>query len=131
MEFNELPQEVQQRLLEESKNLSKKNQNTAYRISLYNPNGTRHFFAIRKQLQWSDDKGNYMPYGGGSYWYTYYYVVGFKAYKDVLGEIDYKLVDSVSCKNVILKNGEKVQVKGVFKTKSEVLELVKKIGFTF
>ena len=49
-------------------NLHNRSINSAYEVLLYNQPGTRYFHARRHQNSWYDDKGNYMPFGGGSEW---------------------------------------------------------------
>ena len=72
MKFCDLPIETQQRLNCERLNLHNRSINSAYEVLLYNQPGTRYFHARRHQNSWSDDKGNYMPFGGGSEWTLQY-----------------------------------------------------------
>ena len=77
MIFKDLPSETKQRLLREQTQLHKKNVNTPYRVHIYNFLGTRYFYARRVCESWADDKGNSMPFGGGTHWVIAYGAVGF------------------------------------------------------
>ena len=87
MKFCDLPIETQQRLNCERLNLHNRSINSAYEVLLYNQPGTRYFHARRHQNSWSDDKGNYMPFGGGSEWTLQYGCIGFSRKKQVMGTI--------------------------------------------
>lgn len=69
MMLDDLDIDIKNSLLESRKNLcSEWKENTAYRVCFTNPEGTRYFRAVRCCVSWGDDKGNYMPFGGGTYW---------------------------------------------------------------
>ena len=72
MKFSELPIDTQQRLNDERSKLSNRSINNANEVLLYNQSGSRFFSARRHQSSWQDDKGNYMPFGGGSEWTVRY-----------------------------------------------------------
>ena len=91
MKFNELPMEIQEQLNSERDAIKGKCINTPYEIHIYNADGTRYFYAHRVSISWNDDKGNYMPFGGGSYWEVRYGVVQIEAYKNPIGQRDYRL----------------------------------------
>ena len=62
MKFEELPAEVQQQLAQQRAELASKRINTAYRVELYNADGTRYIEAARCCKSWNDDKAG--PYNG-------------------------------------------------------------------
>lgn len=71
--LDDLDIEIKNELLEQRKELcSKWKQNSAYDICFTNTDGTRYFKAKRVVLSWNDDKGHYMPFGGGTYWQIRY-----------------------------------------------------------
>ncbi len=81
------------------------------------------FSARRHQSSWQDDKGNYMPFGGGSEWTIRYGCIGFVRRKQVMGydyELDYGRVYSKSANGTIIPSS--------VKTKKEVLSIAKSIG---
>ena len=123
MIFKDLPSETKQRLLREQTQLHKKNVKTPYHVHIYNFLGTRYFYARRVCEAWADDKGNSMPFGGGTHWVIAYGAVGFSRYRNPVGEIDYKLID-----------GQKFSSRGDvcipkrLATKKEVMALIKSIG---
>ena len=98
MKFCDLPIDTRQRLNCERLNLHNRSINSAYEVLLYNQLGTRYFHARRHQNSWYDDKGNYMPFGGGSEWTLQYGCIGFSRKKQVMG-YDYV---SVSYTNLTL-----------------------------
>lgn len=124
MKLAELPQEAQEQLKFERTTLKHKCINTAYRIELYNEQGTRYFVASRCCQSWNDDKGNYMPFGGGSYWSIQYGAVQFRSYKSCVGTREYELCNGKRYG----KSANGTEIPSRLNTKKEVLELVKKIG---
>ena len=116
MKFSELPIETQKQLLKERDELSNKSVNTPYRIHVYSFDGKRYLTAVRRQRSWSDNRGNYMPFGGGSYWDVTYGEVNFRRFRNPVGEWDYELVDG----NVIRKF--------IQDTKKEVISAIKSFG---
>ena len=69
MQLSDLNQEIQQKMRKDRALLHQTmKRNTPFEICFTNEEGTRYFKAIRKQHPFTDDKGNYMPYGGGSYY---------------------------------------------------------------
>lgn len=123
MTFKELPSETKKRLLEEQAQLHKKNVNTPYCVRIYNFLGTRYFYARRVCEAWSDDKGNSMPFGGGTHWVIAYGAVAFARYRNPVGEIDYELVDGR-----MFSNRGDVCIPKRLATKKEVMALIKAIG---
>lgn len=121
--FNELPVEVQERLKNEQLNLCNCSFNNSYEILIYNQSGTRFFRAKRYQNSWQDNKGNYMPFGGGSQWIIKYGCMGFIYKKQIMG-YDYELTYG-TCYNKS-KNG--TIIPNSVKTKKEVIEIIKSIG---
>lgn len=124
MKLSELPVEVQQQLAQQRAELSGKRINTAYRVELYNVDGTRYFEAARVSQPWSNDKGAYMPFGGGTYWTIRYGAVQWAIRKDPLGGKAYELCNGKQYTKSL--NG--VEIPARLNTKKEVLALVKKIG---
>lgn len=123
MKFSDLPIEIQQRLNCERLNLRNRSINSAYEVLLYNQLGTRYFHARRHQNSWSDDKGNYMPFGGGSEWTLQYGCIGFSRKKQVMG-YDYEL-----CRGkTYSKSANGTIIPASVKTKKEVLSIAKAIG---
>lgn len=123
MKFNELPIEIQQRLNSERLELCKYPINSAYEILLYNQAGTRYFYARRHQSSWYDDKGNYMPFGGGSEWSIKYGCVVFSRERQVIG-FDYELRHG-KCYSKSA-NGTVIPVS--VKSKQEAINIAKAIG---
>lgn len=124
MKFNELPVAVQERLNRERLTLKDKNYSGAYDIRLYNDAGTRYFSARRKQYSWNNDKGAYMPFGGGSRWYISYGCVQFERFRNPVGEIDYRLCDG----KTYGKSANGTVIPRELGTKKEVLAVIKSIG---
>ncbi len=124
MKFSELPTEVQQQLTNERAELAARKINTAYRVEVYNAEGTRYFEAFRCCNSWSDDKGNYMPFGGGTYWTIRYGAVQFHIGKDPFGGKAYSLCNGKTYGKSL--NG--TEIPAHLDTKKEVLALIKKIG---
>lgn len=123
MKFSELPTDTQQRLNDERSKLSNRTINNAYEVLLYNKSGTRFFSARRHQSSWQDDKGNYMPFGGGSEWTVRYGCIGFVRRKQVMGydyELGYGRVYSKSANGTVIPSS--------VKTKKEVYDVAKAIG---
>lgn len=123
MLFSELPIETQTRLNSERLELCKKQENTSYCILLYNEAGTRYLLATRHQHSWNDDKGHYMPFGGGSEWSVKYGQVGFARVRQAIG-FDYDLVRG----KCFIKSRNGVEIPKSVKTKKEVLSIAKQIG---
>lgn len=121
MKFNELKEEYQQDLMLQIDKLVNTARNTPYVVNVYTK--TRHFYARRVCKCWSDDRGNYMPFGGGSYWKVIYCSLGFARRIDPFGGIYYEIVDG---KQFASKGDVIVENKG---TKKEVLELARQLGF--
>ena len=123
MKFSELPIDTQQRLNDERSKLSNRSINNANEVLLYNQSGSRFFSARRHQSSWQDDKGNYMPFGGGSEWTVRYGCVGFARKKQVLG-YDYELAEG----KLYSKSSNGTVIPSSVKTKKEVLSIAKSIG---
>ena len=124
MKFNELPIEIQEQLNAEREELKSKHINTPYKIHIYNADGTRYFCANRVCRSWNDNKGNYMPFGGGTYWTLIYGKVQFQRYRNVMGETDYSLCDGDCFK----KSANGTIIPSRVETKKEVLGIIKQIG---
>jgi hypothetical protein len=123
MKLSELPAEVQQQLAQQRAELSGKRINTAYRVELYNADGTRYFEAARRRL-WIDDKGNYVLFGGRHVWTIRYGAVQWAVRKDPLGGKAYELCNGKQYGKSV--NG--TEIPKSLNTKKEVLALVKSIG---
>lgn len=124
MKFSELPIEVQEHLNEEQKALIHKNINTAYKIHIYNENGTRYFVATRVCHPWNDNKGNYMPFGGGTSWNIRYGQVGFRSFRNPVGQRDYELCNG----KAFTKSANGTIIPASLPKKSDVINLIKAIG---
>lgn len=124
MKFNELPIEIQEQLNKEREELKGKTTNTPYVIYLYNNEGTRYLYARRICRSYNDDKGNYMPFGGGTYWTITYGKVQFERYRNMMGETDYRLCDGLH----FGKSANGTIIPSKVETKKEVIELIKQIG---
>ena len=126
MKLDDLGSKIKNELLEQRKELcSKWKQNSAYDICFTNTDGTRYFKAMRVVLSWNDDKGHYMPFGGGTYWKIRYGKIKWATVKNPVGGKDYVWVQS---RETFSKsaNGTVIPIK--LKTKKEVLEIAKQIG---
>ncbi|MBP7856835.1 MAG: hypothetical protein KAZ98_03055 [Prevotella sp.] len=124
MKFNELPTDVQDQLNAEREKIKNKSVNTPYVVHIYNADGTRYFYARRVSEPWSDTKGNYMPFGGGSHWKLTYGAVQFEGYKNPVGERDYRLCDG----KTYGKSANGTVIPRVLGSKKEVLSIIKQIG---
>lgn len=124
MKFEELPAEVQQQLAQQRAELAGKRINTAYRVELYNADGTRYIEAVRCCKSWNDDKGHAMPFGGGTYWTIRYGAVQWQTRKDPLGGKAYELCNGKQYGKS--RNG--VEIPNRLNTKKEVTALIKSIG---
>ena len=124
MKFEELPAEVQQQLAQQRAELAGKRINTAYRVELYNADGTRYIEAVRCCKSWNDDKGHAMPFGGGTYWTIRYGAVQWQTRKDPLGGKAYELCSGKQYGKS--RNG--VEIPNRLNTKKEVIALIKSIG---
>ena len=95
MKLDDLDIEIKNELLEQRKELcSKWKQNSAYDICFTNTDGTRYFKAKRVVLSWNDDKGHYMPFGGGTYWQIRYGKIKWATEKNPIGGTVYVWVQS-------------------------------------
>ena len=125
MKLNELPQEIQDKMRDERKSLVKTwHRNDPYYICFVNEDGTRYFEASRHCYDWSNDRGAYMPFGGGSYWTISYGKIKWKSYTD-LGETCYKWVCS---SETFGKAANGTEIPKRLDTKKEVLAVAKAIG---
>lgn len=99
--------------------------NNSYEVCFVNKEGTRYFSAIRKCISWNDDKGNYMPFGGGSVWYVSYGKIQWDRMKQIMG----KDFDYYWCKgSKFTKSQNGTIIPKTVNTKKEVMDLVKMIG---
>lgn len=124
MKLSELPTEIQQQLAHEKLLLPSRKRNTGYEVLLYNAEGTRYFYAKRYCAPWWDDKGHYMPFGGGTYWEIAYGAVQFRKYKSCCGTTEYELCDGKRYG----KSANGTEIPRRLGSKKEVLELIRKIG---
>lgn len=124
MKFSELAKQVQERLVKEKNNLHSKNINTSYEVLVYNEAGSRFFNAKRVQSSWQDNRGSYMPFGGGSKWILRYGEVGFRTYRNPVGEMDAEL-----CMGRLFgKSSNGTSIPKSVDTKKEVLAIIDQIG---
>ena len=124
MNLSELPIEVQNQLAKERLALANTVVNNQYTVKFYNSDGTRYFYARRSQEPWWDNKGNYMPFGGGSHWNIVYGAVQFRCYKSCMGTREYELCDGKR----YTKSANGTVVPGCVATKKEVIAIAKQIG---
>lgn len=126
MMLDDLDIDIKNSLLESRKNLcSEWKENTAYRVCFTNPEGTRYFMAVRCCISWADDKGNSMPFGGGTYWKITYGKILWKTGRDVMGQKTYYWVKS---NKTFGKSSNGTIIPTKVGTKKEVLEIAKNIG---
>lgn len=126
MNISELDLEIQNKLLSSRKELHNEwKRNTQYEVVFTNIEGTRYFRAMRKQLSYSDNKGNYMPFGGGSIWHVRYGCIVWNREVNFRVE-EYKWIES--SRKIFNKSSNGTIVPSRLKTKKEVLELAKRIG---
>lgn len=121
MTFQELPMEVQEQLRKDMLALKNKNTNGAYHIRLWSNDGTRYFFADRKQPTRGEWKGKPI-WDGRSYWHIRYGRVDFIS-KRMWGEVWYELCNGVRFKKS--RNG--VEIPEYLDKKKDVIELIKKL----
>lgn len=126
MELKDLPTSVQEELLAERKVLHTNwKVNTAYKVLFTDLAGTRYFIATRGCIPYSDAKGNYMPFGGGTQWRIRYGRILWSVGKDPMGGKTYQWVASGKIFNKSINGTEIPKIVG---TKKEVLEIARKIG---
>lgn len=125
MKYSELPQEAREQLESNKASFIESNTcNNSYRVQLISENGTRYFVATRHQSSWNDNKGNYLPFGGGSTWTITYGAIQFQRVKNPVGGYDYEW-----CLGKMFgKSANGTEIPKELKTKKEVIELVNKIG---
>ena len=128
MKFTELPIEFQEKLNKERENYKGLKRNTGYEVLVYNESGTRYFYAVRCQMAWSDNRGNSMPFGGGSYWKVVYGAVQFRATRTPLGDRDYEWCQGKTFSSRTREDGTVVEINHHIGTKKEVMELIKALG---
>lgn len=126
MKVGELPQAVQNKLAAAHEQLPNHRVNTAYTIELYNATGTRYFIAQRRCRCWNDSNGNYMPFGGGTYWTVSYGKVQVRAYKSCMGTTEYELFNGKR----FTQSANGTVIPDEVATKKQVIELIKKLDFT-
>ena len=124
MKFSELPTEIQMQLNREREELKKKAINTSYMVHLYSIDGSRYFYARRICESWNDNKGNSMPFGGGSHWRMSYGKVQIESFRNPVGEKDYRLCDG----KTFSKSMNGVSIPREVKTKKEVMSIIQSIG---
>lgn len=123
MKISELPAEIQERLAKDRQALAKKKVNTPYEVELYNADGTRYFRARRVQHAWGDDKGNAMPFGGGSHWSVAYGAVQSSIYRSPIGTVEYELGLGMTFR----RSDNGTVIPKAVATKKEVLDIAKAI----
>ena len=124
MTIDELPAEWQEQLAADRLALARNNRDTPYEVVRYNPEGTRYFRARRCCRSWMDDKGHYMPFGGGTYWSVAYGAVQFRATRNPLGQKEYELCDGKR----YAKSANGTTIPETVETKKEVLRILADIG---
>ena len=129
MTLNELPQEIQDKLVAERAELHEKwHKNDAYNICFVNDEGTRYFSATRICLEWNDNKGNHMWFGGGTRWNVSYGMIQWKCWRltDPFGG-HYKEY-TWECGKRYAKSANGTEIPSQVATKKEVLAIAKAIG---
>lgn len=126
MNLKDLPQNIQNELIEARGQLHiTMTKNDPYNITLVNTEGTRYFCAHRHCESWSDDKGNSMPFGGGSHWIIAYGDVRWDRRRNPVGEYDYFWVLS-NKRYKRSMNG--TEIPGRVATKKEAIAIAQAIG---
>ena len=123
MKFSELPPEIQEKLNKEIL-ARRRHVNNSYTIYIHNESGTRYFSAHRRQFPWSDNKGNYLPFGGGSRWEIRYGVVQWHRTRDPFGGVDYEWFDG----KMYRTSANGTPIPSTLPTKKDAIELIKRIG---
>lgn len=134
MKLNELPQEIQDKLIADREEWKGTITSGGYSVAAFNKQGTRYFSAIRRCVSWQDTKtGNSMPFGGGSYWIVKYGEMRWvhRKLRNPLGEVEheYEWVLGPHYGSVVTKNGEHIEIPDQLATKKEVMALLKKLEF--
>lgn len=135
MKLQELPQEIQDKLVADRNGWKGHITSGAYGVAAYNQNGTRFFEATRNCVGWQDTKtGNSMPFGGGTYWVIRYGEVRWRrsVRRDPLGNryTEYEWVNSNTyCRTTNNITGEIVEIPHTVGTKKEVMAILKKLEF--
>ena len=127
MTFSELPADVRERLTKDVKKLAGTGRSTAYTVDCYDATGKRHFIARRCTRAWADDKGNSMPFGGGSYWVISYRPICWHTYRNPLGYLDYEITDGKRYANVQAEAGNVYTIPQCVETKAEVIAVLRRI----
>ena len=135
MKLNELPQEIQDKLIADRENWKGKLASCAYHVTAYNKNGTRFFSATRRCVGWQDTKtGNSMPFGGGTYWEVKYGVMQWvhRKHRNPLGELahEYMWVHGTRYYNIRRTTDDVlINIPDKLDTKKEVMAILKKLEF--
>lgn len=136
MKLNELPQDIQNKLIADRNNWKGHIASGSYGVTAYNQNGTRFFSANRRCIGWQHNEyaNCSMPFGGGTYWEIKYGQIQwtYKRRKDPLGETytEYQWVRSkYFCRTTNEETGEVVEIPTRLNTKKEVMALLKKLEF--
>lgn len=126
MTLSELPLEIQEQLRNERAVLHTKwYQNTPYDVCFTNLEGTRFFRACRISIPYSDDKGNYMPFGGGSKWRISYGKILWDIRKDPLGGKEYYWKKT---NQLFRKSANGTEIPATVSKKADVMDIAKRIS---
>lgn len=127
MKLNELPQETQNELREKRAQLCKTMaMNDGYNVVFVDDTGRRYFEAHRVSIPWTNDKGGYMPFGGGTYWRVFYGAILWDWRRDPVGDKEYFWVRSHH--KIFGKSANGTIIPRIVDTKREVMEIAKAIG---
>ena len=124
MKFNELPIEVQDRLKSELAEKANKCTNTAFEIRIYSKTGKFWLWARRHVGSCVNKNGNPWILGGSHAWTVRFGDVGFRSYKNPLGQTDWMLDETVTYTGHELSTGEVIKIPKEVSTKKEVLALI-------
>lgn len=131
MKFNELPKEVQDRLLSELAAKANTCHNTAFEIKIYSRNGKRYLYARRCVGDSVNKYGHSWRLGGPHCWEIQYGPVQFESYRDQLGQKDWRLTESTLFTSIKpgIHDGEEVFfVPKTLKSKKDVIDLISDLG---
>lgn len=135
MKLNELPQEIQDKLIVDRDNWKGTISQNGYHVLAFNNRGTRYFSANRRCVGWQDTKtGNSMPFGGGTYWEVKYGVMQWahRKHRNPLGELEHEYMWVYGTRYYNIRrttDGVLINIPDKLNTKKEVMAILKKLEF--
>ena len=124
MKFNELPQEVQDRLNAEIAEKANKFYDGAFELKIYSTAGTRGIYAYRSVAGCVNKNGHDWRLGGPQNWTIRFFGLQFESYTTPVGTRDWRLCESKTFNALILKDGTRIEIPKTLPKKKDVLALI-------